>query len=118
MPEVERNAFIHSPLVNNDAKGGAYSLYPSPANAESFSSVNNDSNPLSRPHFCDRRCLKYFCGCCCSLLLLLVLAFSASILAPGFGLIVAAVAPSVTILIFTQVYYKDQVTQGQMTGKH
>eukprot|EP01041_Mallomonas_annulata_P002752 gene2752-5420_t len=66
-------------------------------------------------HFFEQKCTLYFWSCCCSSVGLLILAFLIGLTLPPFGLIVAALTPTVIILILVRSYYRDQVTAGQMT---
>lgn len=99
---------VNSPLQS----GGVYGIYPNPVNA---SDGSTSQVPVDRITFCEWRCNYFFWGCCCSLLGLLTFCFLIGLFIPAFGLLASAVAPSVVILLFIQNFYKDCVTQGQMT---
>eukprot|EP01041_Mallomonas_annulata_P006772 gene6772-13721_t len=108
---------VRNPFIKEEA-GGQYGMYPSPATAIPISEISTASNvqmPQPSTQFCERKCNKYFWGCCCSTIGLLILAFIVGIFLPGFGLIIAAFVPGVMILSFVQNYYKEQITIGQMT---
>ena len=103
---------VLSPFINSHP-GGVYSMYPSPVLATSEATLTNQQQSA---HFCENKCNKYFWGCCCSTAGLLFLAFLLGAIFPSLGLLLAAVAPAVIILMFVQRYYAEQITIGQMTG--
>mmetsp|Transcript_4357 Transcript_4357/g.4474 ORF Transcript_4357/g.4474 Transcript_4357/m.4474 type:complete len:364 (+) Transcript_4357:222-1313(+) len=107
-----RNPFVSVPAMDHQGKD-----YPVAEAIETGTAVANPPPPLESEtaKFCERRCCNYFWGCCCSLAGLLVVAFVIGLVIPAIGLIIAAVAPSVMILVFVNQYYKEQVTAGQMT---